>query len=267
MSLIPKWSWLPTNADFSAAGKILRQLFREFRAPLAIATLWTVYNLDLASQPFGKWLYSSSIDKWFVTFFAISFWFAQWNRVKKQVRVEEGLTGIEGKVAEMLDSLETKTNHLLSHITGGDSFCYAYPQFIGPNVAQWIFIHSGKFPLYDVKVRVCDLRISGPNMGYTLDLGTLFPGRALSNGSLTAGILDRAPVQAFNLFFVARNGSWTQEIRWVEKPSALAMANRVVRDGDKLTDPLLCEISPEYQGDTPSDDAWNTLPPGLMRNA
>nr|CCA80304.1 hypothetical protein BDB_90002 [blood disease bacterium R229] len=27
--------------------------------------------------------------------------------------------------------------------------------------------------------------------------------------------------------------------------------------------PLLCEVSPEYDGETPEDDAWNTPPPGL----
>ncbi|VBM56247.1 Uncharacterised protein [Burkholderia pseudomallei] len=149
-------------------------------------------------------------------------------------------------------------------MTGGDSFCYGYPYMLSSGQFQWSFVHSGKEPLYDVQVRICDRRKRIHSASMNLQLGTLFPGRAHSYGMQPGSIDVRTPVQAFNLFFVARNGSWTQEIRWIEKPGVQATANRVVRDGMPVSEPLLLEVSPEYDGETPQDDAWNALPPGFQ---
>jgi len=43
---------------------------------------------------------------------------------EETTKVEDGLTGIEGQVKQMLVNLEEKTNDLVGHITGGVSFCY-----------------------------------------------------------------------------------------------------------------------------------------------
>jgi hypothetical protein len=44
---------------------------------------------------------------------------------------------------------------------------------------------------------------------------------------------QRASPNAIDKFgpIAARNGSWSQEIRWAELPGLLAVANRVLRDG------------------------------------
>ncbi|AQW29855.1 hypothetical protein ACEQ38_13795 [Ralstonia syzygii subsp. celebesensis] len=96
-------------------------------------------------------------------------------------------------------------------ITGGNAFCYGYPYMIAPGQFQWTFIHHGDTPLYDVQVRIHDMRRPVLSGSETLQLGTLFPGRSHSF-ALPGSVSTRTPVQAFNLFFVARNGSWTQEI-------------------------------------------------------
>lgn len=149
-------------------------------------------------------------------------------------------------------------------ITGGDSFCYGYPHMLSAGQFQWSFVHSGNVPLYDVQVRIHDRRKPLLSASTTLQLGTLFPGRAHSYSNQLGAVDIRTPVQAFNLFFVARNGSWTQEIRWIEKPGVQATANRVVRDGTPVSQPLLLDVSPEYDGETPPNDAWNGLPPGFQ---
>jgi len=158
------------------------------------------------------------------------------------------------------------SGRVYDQLTGGDSFCHGYPWFStdGPTVFQWIFIHSGQFPLTDVSVRICNLDRTDGQMnllGRTLALGTLFPGRAHHQGPTEV----RLPSHGFNLFFLARNGSWTQEIRWVEQPTALLVANRVVRDGAALTQPLLKEISPEFPRRLPDEDAWNDPPPYISQ--
>lgn len=76
----------------------------------------------------------------------------------------------------------------------------------------------------------------------TVNLGTLFPGKALNVPVQDA----KQPSQGYNLFFVARSGSWTQEIRWAGLPDVFAVANRVVRDGTPLDKPMLFDVSPEF---------------------
>src|SRR5260370_41593259 len=130
----------------------------------------------------------------------------------------------------------------------------------GPAEFDWTFIHEGKLALSDVMVRIHTLERANGQMdvlGRTARLGTVFPGRAH-----TLGISERRlPSHGFNLFFVARNGSWTQEIRWVELPGVIAVANRVLRDGTPIDQPLLLQVAPEFPGRTPANEAWNEMPP------
>jgi hypothetical protein len=109
-----------------------------------------------------------------------------------------------------------------------------------------------------VQVRICNLASADPIglLGRSLKLGTMFPGKAQTFGAMEA----RLASHGYNLFFVARNGSWTQEIRWTELPGVLAVANRVIRDG-MPDQPLLFEVSPQYLGRIPPNEAWNEPPP------
>ena len=151
------------------------------------------------------------------------------------------------------------SEQLRGHATGGDSFCYGHPAFFEGGHFHWLIIHEGEFPLTDVSVRIHNLeRVGGPiNVGRTIELGTIFPGRAHTVGEF-AEIQKNS--HGFNLFFLARNGSWTQEIRWTRYPTELKVANRVVRDGSTFEGPLFLKISDSFPIDLPSDDAWNTAP-------
>lgn len=152
------------------------------------------------------------------------------------------------------------SEQLHGHLTGGDSFCYGYPLFKSSSVFEWMFTHSGQYPLTDVSVRIHNLAATPGQAGFVghfVELGTAFPGKARNYGAQDA----RLPSHGYNLFFQARNGSWVQEIRWVELPDMLAVANRVVRDGMPLDKPLLLNVSPEFPGRVPVNDAWNDPPP------
>ena len=151
---------------------------------------------------------------------------------------------------------------LHGHTTEGDSFCYAYPMFgIIPEKFHWVFIHQGAFPLIDVSVRIYNLASKDGQLGpgRTYELETIFPGR--SHTFATTPVESRLSSHGYNLFFLARNGSWTQQIRWAELPGLLAVANRVVRDGASLQQPLLLTVSPQFPTPLSDDDAWNTSPP------
>jgi hypothetical protein len=153
------------------------------------------------------------------------------------------------------------TEQVHGYTSGGESFCHGYPLFNQERTAfGWTFIHSGDYPLSEVSVRIFDMTRQ-PNepewTGHNYALGTLFPGRASGGGPVQVASVSHG----FNLFFVARNGSWTQEIRWVSVSDTFVTANRVVRDGDPMDRPLLLEISPRFGSPLPSDNAWNNPPP------
>lgn len=150
---------------------------------------------------------------------------------------------------------------LRGHVTGGDSFCFAYPVFDRPGAFTWVFIHHGRFPITDASVHIYNLeqRDDCFDPGKYCELGVLLPGRAHTLS--TTPVHKRLSSHGYNLFFTARNGSWTQEIRWVELASELAVANRVIRDGTPRHQPLLLQVSPRFPSHLPEDDAWNARPP------
>jgi hypothetical protein len=99
--------------------------------------------------------------------------------------------------------------------TGGDSFCYLDIQ---PQNQMTIVACSGKYPLYDVGVRIVDTRlITGAKdiqqaMGTQLAIGNMAANTARI---LTQAIpFSSADKQDFNVFFGARNGFWTELLRY-----------------------------------------------------
>lgn len=76
--------------------KTLLQLLKEFWLPLLVALAWTGYNLF--SMPVGKQNIREFINLLGPTFFFLSWLVAQWFRVRKQHRIDEGLSSIEQKV-------------------------------------------------------------------------------------------------------------------------------------------------------------------------
>jgi len=69
--------------------KILRQLLREFWLPLLLGAAWTAFNFY--DRPLSEWNARTVLNVFGPTFFFMSWLVAQWYRVRKQQRVEEGL--------------------------------------------------------------------------------------------------------------------------------------------------------------------------------
>ncbi len=76
--------------------RALSQLFREFWLPLLLGIAWTAYNF--VDRPFTQWTVREFINVFGPTFFFISWLVAQWYRVRKQQRVEDGLSEIQRDV-------------------------------------------------------------------------------------------------------------------------------------------------------------------------
>src|SRR5882762_178828 len=100
-----------------------------------------------------------------------------------------------------------------------------------------MFVHVGRYPLYDVEARMVDLdeharltAASDPSainalVGATLRVGNMTPG--FSRGPLPALQHPSGQRISYNVFFVARNGAWVQQfrMRWVD--NGWAVANKV----------------------------------------
>lgn len=126
--------------------------------------------------------------------------------------------------------------------SGADSYCYLLPNSNIPPMhskgVDWLLMHEGKYPLYEVRMTVMDLgepmqpgqakEIPEP----TFPLGRLNPGVALPMGN---GWAPSAGATAYdiNVMFQARNGSWNEMIRFRPKDGGWSAAIRVER-GDKV---------------------------------
>ena len=76
--------------------KILFQLLKEFWLPLILGVAWTFYNVS--DKPPESWTAKELINIFGPTFFFASWLVAQWYRVRKQQRVESGLTDIRSDI-------------------------------------------------------------------------------------------------------------------------------------------------------------------------
>ena len=75
---------------------ILLQLLREFWLPLLLAIAWTTFNF--IDRPFSQLSVREVLNIFGPTFFFVSWLVAQWFRVRKQQRVEDGISEIRRDV-------------------------------------------------------------------------------------------------------------------------------------------------------------------------
>jgi hypothetical protein len=121
-------------------------------------------------------------------------------------------------------------------ITGGSSFCYLA---VGADGNQ-TFVHSGDFPLAGVTARIVDMQKWNqmlknnphPSMKEFLSadtnvaLGDIPPHTAIPKFGLVQLV---GAERDFNIFFNARNGFWTQELRLKLIDGKWQTASRVTR--------------------------------------
>jgi hypothetical protein len=138
---------------------------------------------------------------------------------------------------EEIVRLQTEQSEL---ITGGDSLCYLVLVDIGNDARRFLFPHRGKFPLYDVEARIVEElgKESESELPTTLygrfersyqniiSLGNMAPesGR-LSNTIQLAGRQQ----YGLNIFYTARNGSWSQMLRMRRTDKGWLSATKVTK--------------------------------------
>lgn len=76
--------------------RVFLQLLREFWLPLLLGALWTAFNV--VDRPNEDWSVRTVLNVFGPTFFFMSWLVAQWYRVRKQQRVEEGINSLHAGV-------------------------------------------------------------------------------------------------------------------------------------------------------------------------
>lgn len=218
---------------------VSKQLVREFWFPLLAAIGWSIYNVS--SDTSVEWTITKIINVFGPTFFLASWLTSQYFRVRKQTKVENDLLRIQAATADMLSQLEHKTSDLVAHFTGGDSFCYITLSSLVPgvNAGVIIVVHCGKHVLYDVSANIVDLqgiKAKKDTVGfeYTSDIkrhrsfGNIAPGFEDSHEVWDLGDNDR---RDFDITWTARNGRFTQLLRFRKVDNRWRRAIKVEREG------------------------------------
>jgi hypothetical protein len=225
--------------------KTLTQLFTEFWLPLTAASLWTLlqwHNGSITTEGWGK-ITLGLIEQFAPSFFFVSFLTGQWFRVRKQQKVEGGLSTVESRLQGLLTALETRTAEVIGHLTGGDSHCYLMASVID-NVVRFTLINGGNYRMEDVQARFVDLDnmdalIASGNFRSDLInriemLGALGPGMCRDIGTkyLVAG-KDSFRV---NVFFNAKNGNSFQCLRLKRVDGKWLQASQVTSPSGQIVD-------------------------------
>lgn len=149
-------------------------------------------------------------------------------------------------------------------ITGGDSFCYIGHPLDGSqgNKLHAAIVHKGKYPLYDVNLRIVDLEktdsfqkqgLSFPeavNKSQTIvNVGNISPNFAMILDTIDLTGLTRV---RYNVFIVARNDLVTQNIRLQNINGTWKGAMKVRRDGKTILE----NIDPNYPRNSQGEIDW-----------
>ncbi len=241
-----------------------KTLAHQFRWPFAVAVIWT----SGALWADGTWSIKSIIANFSTSFFLASWAWGQFFRVKNQSRVERNLTSIESRIEGLLAELNTSTRELIAYTTGVGSYCYVEVCPIEPTLANIFVRNLGKHPIYDLSVRIVNLEIltskersayEGLHYDHTFRRNVLTPGSIAFLGHWR---IQEAANYAFNIFFYARNGSYTQLLRLKRQDQgAWTIAARVLDADDVIVYEQI--DSPDFARDI-TDYDWvrrNSSPP------
>ncbi len=243
----------------------VKQLAKEFFVPFLVAGIWTAYNwFDSAD---GDRTVKSSINVFGPAFFLASWGISQWFRVKKQQKIDSGLEKIETAVAQALSNIQETTSDVIGNVTGGESACYLAASKPEENTLRMMcVVHHGKHPLYEVHMRIfdCDMAAERMRNNEPIRMGDLSENN-VQVGPLAVGMAKIIPTEInlgdaksrrFNIFFSARNGTFTQLLRWRKVEDGWMCASQLWRDEQVLYEridpgfPLNAEGQVEWESTT-----------------
>jgi hypothetical protein len=151
--------------------------------------------------------------------------------------------GFERNLRAKSDEIAGLNREIANLITGGESFCYMDIGSLDPDTNRGIpvIVQQGDHSIFDINARIVDLQefrqikgntFEGFNKAQrTLQIGSLAKGTCLAMSPLDLG---DSPERDFNIFFIARNGQFTELLRLRKIDAKWARAIRVKRGSELL---------------------------------
>lgn len=186
----------------------------------------------------------------------------------ERARFEKELRSKSEEISEL-----NKT--IAATITGGDSYCRLRisPPDSNSNTSDMTLWHEGKYPLYDVSIRIDDAEklvnilneevrkgnIPAKSLNQALSLllpssqvrsiGNFGPNQILPMGSLDLGHGDK---RSYNVYITMRNGSVFQAVRFRKTDGKWKIAIRSIWN-DKIVEE---KIDPDFPKETDGTIKW-----------
>lgn len=204
--------------------KAVLQVIKDFWIPFLAACGWTAYSV-LGQEITIKSVFSTLGP----TFFLFSWLSGQLIRVRKQAGVEASFGSVEQRLNHLLGELEAKTQNMVSHITGGDSYLHFLPvHFLGTKIL-WVAIHKGGYSIPQVKVSITDVEMlkdsfepqGASNYVNKFELGDVHRGTSQRVADSEIGTRERF---SFKIVTHSRNGTYKQDTRFVRVDGVLRFA-------------------------------------------
>jgi hypothetical protein len=104
----------------------------------------------------------------------------------------------------------------IKNVTGADSFCYFQPTFISESSIGVGLVSAGKYPLYEVSIRITDAKYTrmtkdvGSSDLLSTKIGDISPPGSFRSLPSSVGFKIPGDRQELNIFFSGKNGWWTQ---------------------------------------------------------
>lgn len=244
-------NWPKQNRDHY--WKVFLRLIKEFGFPSIVALLWVVVSSKVESRSLD---WTQLITRFGATFFIVSYFTAQLFRVSKQTWQEDKLHGIHSNLEIILAQLQSSAKAITDSITGGESFCYLTFTFAGHGDTGFItFVQEGKHPVYDVSARCVNLdKFDAVKTDFTLqnftaadtylEMSLLVSGYAATDFKKSIDLTGR-DIARYNIFFTARNGGFTQLLRYARVGGAWKRALRIEKDTKILKEVIDPDFPPE----------------------
>lgn len=218
--------------------RVARQLFKEFVTPFVVAVVWAIFvGWD---RPFSL---AGSVASFAPAFFFVSWLLGQVFRVSNRVRTESSLGRIATRLDDVVGKLEESAKEAVAWATGGTSYAYVVPNHRGAAdgpPASLTLLTVGEYPMFQVSLRIVDVDAFAALPAFTeaaieatqtvVPFGDLDGNRAFMNfANLPIGPVNGPIDRKFNLFFMARNGTWVQLLRYRFDGATWHVAFRVNR--------------------------------------
>lgn len=139
-------------------------------------------------------------------------------------------------------------------VVGGNSFCYI-ATMLKQGIPRFVLVHQGKFPLYDLAVRIVDLDKFEELKKEGMTLENLFKSEVnVNTGNLAPNqvrllgevLFQPKETVRLNIFFSARNGFFTQILRIKKVGTEWKSAFKVTQKKEGKQETLLEKIDDGY---------------------